>query len=186
MKTRVILAIASVAALSASAALSPAASAPAPPAPAPPAPAPPGNTTEDSAHAARLPRCAEKDYAYALDHNGAQGALILDAGVRYLGGPKCRVLDEVVLRLTDRRGHRLPVRGNPVRTWIGAVVGPHTANQTHPVLYAWRNWCAKTPPSYAYTLSSSAKFARYRWRISEPECVDASSPSTLRPFTNRG
>lgn len=156
--------------------------------PALPSPAPPGPTTGASParHLAPLPRCAPTDYAYGLNKNGAQGALILNGAVGYRRGPECRVHDEVVLRLTDPRGNLLPVHGNPVRTWIAAVVGTHTQNETHPVVYAWRNWCTKTPTSYALTISSSAHFARYRWRVSEPECVDAAKPSTLRRFTERG
>ena len=141
--------------------------------------------------AALLPLCAAKDYHYRLDRpNGAQGAVILAAAVNgYAHSRECRVHDKVVLRLTDRPGRLLPVQGNPVRTWIGAVIGPHTVHESHAVVYAWRNWCPKTPHSYAYTLSSSAKFARYRWpsRIyGLPPCVNRSLPSDLRPWTDRG
>ena len=134
----------------------------------------------------RLPRCARQAYRYELAKNGAQGALILDAHVRYVRGPRCAVRDEVVLRLTNGRGRLLRVRGNPVRTLIEAVVGPRTLRQTRPVLYAWRNWCPKSPMSYAFRVSSRTKSATFRWRIGEPACVSPAEPSTLRRFTESG
>ena len=133
-----------------------------------------------------LPRCAPKAYAYELNTNGAQGAVILAGHVEYLRGRECRVRDLVVLRLTDSRGRLLRVRGNAVRTWIGAVVGPKTLSETHLVLYAWRNWCVTSPRSYAFTVSAPSKFARFHWHIAEPSCVNASEPSTLRRFTDHG
>jgi len=139
-----------------------------------------------TASGARLPRCARQAYRYELAKNGAQGALILDAHVGYVRGAKCAVRDQVVLRLTNGRGRLLRVRGNPVRTEIEAVVGPRTFRQTRPLLYAWRNWCPKSPMSYAFRVSSRTKSAVFRWRVGEPACVSPAQPSTLRRFTPTG
>jgi hypothetical protein len=130
--------------------------------------------------------CRPWEYQYALDKNGAQGALILEAGVRHASGGACRISDHVVLRLMDGAGHLLDVLGNPVHAILAGSVSTGGDEQTNPVVYAWRNWCDNRVNSFMFTVASYAHKARFRWTIGTPSCINSQAPSTLRIFTDRG
>jgi hypothetical protein len=131
--------------------------------------------------------CAPSTYDYELGLDGAQGAVILDAHVRSTGRRDCRVFDQVIVRMTDLQGHVLPIRNNPIRAVVAAAIRPDAVEQTHPALIAWRNWCAKHPTAFAYTVESTTKHARFRWRdFPVPTCTDPAQPPYLRLFTDRG
>ena len=157
--------------------------------PSPPKPSLAGGPTSSSSPS--LPsstnlKCSPRNYDYGLADEGAQGAVILDAHATYRSGSACIVSDRVVVTLTDSRGHRLMVEGNPATATLGGIVSQSGVDSTHPVLLAWRNWCSSGSTSFAFTVTSLLGTRHHTWTGSEPSCVDPSKGSTLTPFTSSG
>jgi hypothetical protein len=133
-----------------------------------------------------FPKCKPAQYAYVPGVNGAEGTVVLQAPVVYRSGPTCRLVERVVVRLADARGHLLKVRGDPAHVVVDAVVGRRRVFQFRGVALGWHNWCAQGPSAFSFRVTSPTKAVEFRWHPAVPVCIDPAAPSVLRRFTHRG
>jgi hypothetical protein len=133
------------------------------------------------------PTCRPSQFRWALAHDGAQGAIVLDAHPQWVAGARCQVDQPVKVWLTDINGRALTgVSPDPTTVRVHELLTPHKDPQGQALLLAWRNWCHAAPSSFRFVIETAGQRHHISWSSSTPSCIDQSQGSTLRPFTETG